>query len=244
MSTDSFVVGGFGVKESEGKLSADAAELRIVSGDQLNQPVIKLWSAQGRAPRVPNVACSPNGNLIAVAGGPENDIKLFLANDLVAGNDKLHQQLFLNSIRYDRIKFASNGDARGFFLTEASGSKSIYSFNEKTIVDAAGWNIDSSDTSVDTLGPAKSRIRLEQGSTLTSAVVSSVPNNGVRLVAVASQRRGQPKLQIHDGATGKTDTRIYRTYTTYPFAFVFQRRQILGFLRERSSRLRLGSARY
>ena len=219
LSSKLIAVGGVTTKQT--------AELRLISLNASNQgrqlATAKLWNLDpNTAAAVPELTATRNGKTIAVAGSPENQILMMETEQLLKAKPQPFQKLKLDVKRYASTKFAKNGDKRGVFLFDTENAKQVFSFETNELSDnTENWNDDSADTDNVSLKPINSpksatddiivqakstgidtRIKIPSGHQPTAATGFKGNDQTPTMLAIATQTKGQPLLQLFHGKTG------------------------------------------
>lgn len=175
--------------------------------------------------RQPAIAASPDGARLAVAGNERNEIEIHLLSELLNGNVAPQQVLGSVGLAFQDVGFVqSDGnwgiqlattrrDANGRFPAESW----VFDINQRRLAPvtdnwrpanavADGWSANISGPSQLTVQrPAKPALQLSliDGHNATGfAFCPPSPHCPVPLIAVASQVRGLPLLQLFNGDSG------------------------------------------
>ena len=183
---------------------------------------IELWEG---AIRQPSVAVTGDGQTLAVAGHPQNQIHVFKMTDLIAGKTPKPEIISSSGILFRDAAFVREGDRWGIQLSQsprdASGqfpgetlvfdiaSRRVDKFTDKwrrAEANANGWTwIRTQTPLLNVERPGKPALTLKLEKDYQPVATAFCPASNVcpvPLVAVASRREGQPLLQIFDGETG------------------------------------------
>lgn len=179
---------------------------------------VEIW--RSRESLVPSLAASFDGEFVAVAGGPDRDVKVFRVADLIA-NRVQPQRLASPAVETVSARFVVTGDRHGLMLTERpDGLRSVFEFGENALQDVEGWTLDEpkvaqrvNEARVDgrihlSLTPAganQKHIRLpeNQAAVDATALLPAGATTPVDVLAVASNDRGQPTLALYNIQSGE-----------------------------------------
>ena len=208
-----------------------AMELQLV--DLTQRSVVfraPLWSNRGVAGTpLPTLACSRDGEFVAVAGGPDHVVQVFRVTDMLQRRVD-PQRLRSKSSSVAEAHFVTKGNERGIFLTEVESDRGLV-FNLETRQLAAfqrnsGWRYDRprvQNWNVTVL-PRRIVVRSPQGQQqtvtlpaeqeeVTKYALLPAGRQGARsLLAVASHSLGQPMLALYD-VNGGNQVRQYTGHT-------------------------------
>lgn len=171
--------------------------------------------------RQPALAVSADGSRLAVAGNDRNEIEVYGVDELLKGQDARPQRLASVGLAFRHAIFVRRDDAWGLRLSEdprRPETNAIVADLRRRIVlpaddewqsatmVAEGWSADSTGAGMFTVrrpGQPPLNLPLEKDYVATSyAFCPPSPACPVPLIAVASDYRGQPMLQVFRGDTG------------------------------------------
>lgn len=183
---------------------------------------IDLWEGSIRQP---SLAVTWDGLTLAVAGHPQNEIRIFKVNDLIKGEPPKPQVISSFGLLFRDAVFVRDGDRWGIKLSQAKRDQAgkfpadalVLDIAARRVAkatdqwrtaeaDATGWSSNLAPNQAFTVGrPGKPPLvlKLEQDyQPLATAFCPASKVCPIPLVAVASHLRGQPLLQIFDGDSG------------------------------------------
>ena len=204
------------------------AELRVLSRNQSQTASlvkrVKLWTPDTTTTRLLQIACSPDGQHIAVAGSPNDEVHLYRVADLLS-DSPTPQRLGLDAKRFRSASFVSNGEGLGLLLVssdEAEPTRTVVDFNDRRVSnDVTGWADASApelkDDAIRVTATPESRqqlnlstgsngetvsVLLPKGHVYTAAAAVDLggrvgDQHPTSIIAVAAQDRGHPLLQLY-----------------------------------------------
>lgn len=209
-------------------LASGAGEYRLLMAST-NSPIQTVreialpWQVEIRQP---SLAVSRDGQRLALAGNERNEIELYQVDDLLSGKTAPLQVLASVGTSFKDALFVRSADGWGLELAGTARDSSgrfpanalVFDVNQRQVEEMTdrwrpaiaapdGWSINSSTGSdISIRRPAGNLLELkliDQHEPTASAFCGPSVHCPVPLVAIASQRRGQPLLQLFNGETGQ-----------------------------------------
>ncbi len=175
--------------------------------------------------RQPSIAVSTDGKKLALSGNERHEIEIYLLDDLLAGRTvpsqvlgsvgmSLKDAMFVRSGEFWGLQLAdSKRDATGRFPSDSlvfdiqqRKIEKVSKNWQPAIPNTEGWSAEFGAVAgairVKKPGKTVLELKLEKDHVVTAyAFCPASPHCPVSLVAIASQVRGQPLLQIYNGET-------------------------------------------
>ena len=202
-----------------------------ISRKEVSSFCAQLWSNRGVAGTpLPTLACSRDGEFVAVAGGPDHVVQVFRVADMLQRRGD-PQRLRSKSSSVAECILSTKGNERGIFLTEVESDQGLV-FNLETHQLAAfqgnsGWRYADRPSVQNwnvTVQPRRIVVRSPQGQQQTVtlpaeqeevtsyALLPAGRQRASSLMAVASHSLGQPMLALYD-VNGGNQVRQYTGHT-------------------------------
>ncbi|HTU21196.1 MAG TPA: hypothetical protein VMG10_24295 [Gemmataceae bacterium] len=185
-----------------------------------------LWRGGAR----PALAASPDGQWLAIAGGPNHEIHLYHTDDLGRDKPQARQILRSRGAAFRFAAFVRKGEARGLLLNERPGDNPwegglIFDVKQRVLLQKRdGWQRDGVDLKTDDWGvfdPPEARkdrhlgfvvrragrrvgeVWLQEGQALSTFALLPAGPQQVPLLAVAYVEKGVPYLGLWNVLTGQ-----------------------------------------
>jgi WD40 repeat protein len=186
-----------------------------------------LWKGGAR----PALAASPDGDVIAVAGGAGHEIRLYAPDDLSGERPAPVHTFRSPGIAFRSVAFVRKGEARGLLLNERPGGDHslqggvVFDVKRRAMLEGrAGWRLDAPDLKTDdwdVYDPPEGRkdrhlgfvvgrggrrvgeVWLQEGQAYTAFSLLPVGPRKLPLLAIAFVEKGVPYLGLWNVRSGE-----------------------------------------